>query len=226
MSLSSLDIPDHCRSFYDPEKTRKWLADTAIEGFNHALNKINSPGYKLHVKDIHIPEGKGNFSLKEQKQAIMDKGDLTLPIKGTFQLLDKATGQVLDEKKTTIAHLPFVTERNTVIFNGSEYLVTNQQRLKPGVYTRIRESGEAEAHVNVKSGTGVGGKLLFHAEKAVFTFEVGTSQIKLYGLLHDLGVPDSAMKQAWGEEIFLKNKATYDGTEIDKFYGKIFKYDK
>ena len=86
MSLSSLDIPDHCRSFYDPEKTRKWLADTAIEGFNHALNKINSPGYKLHVKDIHIPEGKGNFSLKEQKQAIMDKGDLTLPIKGTFQL--------------------------------------------------------------------------------------------------------------------------------------------
>ena len=53
---------------------------------------------------------------------------------------------------------------------------------------------------------------------------VGTSQIKLYGLLHDLGVPDDTMKDAWGNEIFLKNKMGYVGDEVEKFYGKIFHY--
>ncbi len=217
--------PKDTRGFFDPARTRELVKDYTLAGFKHALNKIESADYKLHVKDIEMDRTK-RFSLKEQKDAVLSRKDLTIPIKGTFTLVDKKTGNVVDEKKTTVAHVPYVTDRNTVILNGSEYIVTNQQRLKPGVYTRIKASGEVEAHVNVQSGTGIGGKVLFHADKAMFVYQVGTTQIKLYGLLHDLGVSDDAMKQAWGNEIFLRNKQGYEGNEIDKMYGKVFIYDK
>lgn len=224
--LASLPVPDDCRSFYDSEKTRQWMAAGALASFKDKLNKIESSDKKLIVEDIHIPDENKRFSLKEQKKAIMDKLDLTLPIKGTYKLLDKKTGKIIDEKKTTIAHLPYVTDRNTLIFNGAEYLVSSQQRLKPGVYTRVRESGEVEAHINVKSGTGSGGKLLFFPDRALFVYMVGSTQIKLYGVLHDLGVSDDEIKKAWGEEIYLKNKQQYDGLELEKMYSKIFKYDE
>jgi DNA-directed RNA polymerase beta subunit len=137
-------------------------------------------------------------------------------------MIDKNTGKIVDEKTTTIATIPWVTERNTCILNGSEYVTTGQQRLKPGIYSRIKESGEAEAHVNVAPGSGFGGKVIFYPDRALFVYQVGTTQIKLYGLLHDLGVPDSDMEKAWGKEIFLKNKMSYKGNEIDKFYTKVF----
>lgn len=222
--MFDLPPPEHTRGFFDPIKTRKWIQEYALEGFNHALNKIESPDFKLKVSKIEFPEADKHFTLKDQKQAIMEKKSLTLPIKGLFQLINKTTGQVVDEKHTTIAHVPYITDRNTALLSGTEFLVANQARLKPGVYTRIKQTGEAEAHVNVKMGTGVGGKLEFNAEKGLFVYVVGTMQIKLYGLLHDLGVTDAEMEQAWGKEILLKNKQTYDGGELEKFYSKIFRF--
>ena len=151
----------------------------------------------------------------------MEKRDISFPLRGTFEMIDKKTGRVLDKKTTTIAQIPWLTERNTTILNGSEYVVSGQQRLKPGVYTRIKESGEAEAHVNVVPGSGVGGKVIFYPDRALFVYQVGTTQIKLYGLLKDLGVSDGDMEKAWGKEILLKNKQLSTGSELEKFYTKV-----
>jgi len=214
--------PAHTRGFFDPIKTREWMKETAVAGFHSALNKIETPDFKLQVKDVRIDNPNKKFSLKEQKDAILEKKDLTLPVKGTFELIDKRTGKVVDKKNTTIAHIPYLTERNTVIINGSEYITTNQQRLKPGIYTRIKETGEVEAHVNPRAGTGMMAKLIFDPEKTIFTYNLGTTKIKLYGLLKDLGVSDEEMKKAWGEEIYQRNKAALDGNEAEKFYSKIF----
>jgi DNA-directed RNA polymerase beta subunit len=223
--LYDLALPVDTRGFFDPKKTSHWLKEYALDAFNKSLNKIETPDYKLKVQDLRITEPEKPVSLKEQKEAILERKDLTIPVKGTFQLIDKKTGHVVDEKKTTVAHLPYVTERNTIILNGSEYITTHQQRLKPGVYTRIKESGEAEAHVNVLPGTGVGGKIIFYPDKALFVYQVGTTQIKLYGLLKELGISEEQMQKAWGAEIFTRNKAAYEGNEFDKFYSKIFKYE-
>lgn len=222
-----LKVPDDARAMYDPHKTREWTNEYALHAFQSALNKIETPDMKLRVKDVHFKEPGKNFTFNEQKEAILNKKDLTIPIRGTFELIDKRTGHVVDTKTTTIAQLPWITDRNTTILNGSEYITTNQQRLKPGVYVRQKENNEIEAHINVLSGSGVGGHILFDPTKAIFVYEVGTTQIKLYGLLHDLGVADSEIEKAWGKEIYLKNKLEYDGQEIDKFYNKIFrtKYD-
>jgi len=226
MNLVNPDIPQNTRHFFDPEKTREWVKQNAKEAFQNKLNKIESADFKLQVKDIKYADEHKHFSLKDQKNALMEKQDLAYPLKGTFELIDKKTGKVVDSKNTIIAQVPFVTPRNTTVLNGSEYITIHQQRLKPGVYSRIKETGEAEAHVNVKPGTGLGGKIVFHPEKAQFVYEVGTTQIKLYGLLKGLGVPDAHMEDAWGKEIFMKNKLAFKGDEIDKFHNKIFSFNK
>lgn len=223
--LYALPLPNFARGFFDPEKTRSWINDRVQSAFQKHLNNIESPAYRLRVKDVevHAPEKPPTFH--EQNKALMEKRDITYPVRGTFEMVDKKTGKVVDKKTTTIAHVPWLTERNTTILNGSEYVVSAQQRLKPGVYTRIKESGEAEAHVNVVPGTGVGGKVIFYPDRALFVYQVGTTQIKLYGLLRELGISDSELEQAWGKEILAKNKAQHAGNELDKFYSKVIGKD-
>ena len=219
--LYELPPPEHARGFFDPIKTRNWLFDYAKDGYQQKLNKIESKNYKLRLKNIDFDKDK-HFSYKDQNDAILQKKDLTVPLKATVEMIHKPTNTVVDTKNVTIANLPYITDRNTVIYNGSEYITTNQQRLKPGMYSRVKETGELETHVSPLAGTGLGGKLIFYPESAIFVYQVGTAEIKLYGLLHDLGVLDQEMKEAWGEEIFNKNKATYRSDEIDKLYKKIF----
>ena len=223
--LHDLEIPEHARGFFDPDKTRKWVQESATGSLHEYLNKLETPDFKLRVKDVHVHDPGKHFSLQEQKQATLDRHDLTQAVKGTVELVSKKTGEVVDTKKgTTLAHIPWVTDRNTVIYNGSEYNITSQQRLKPGVYARVKDTGDIEAHVNVKAGTGSGGKVIFFPDKALFIYQVGTTRIKLYGLLHALGIPDTEMEQAWGKEIFAKNKAAYEGNEAEKMYDKLFTY--
>jgi DNA-directed RNA polymerase beta subunit len=224
--LYSLPLPKHVRGLFDPEKTREWIHTKALNAFQKKLNKLESPAYRLKVTNLsyNLPEHPPTYA--EQNKALMEKRDISNPLRGTFEMIDKKTGKVIDKKTTTIAHIPWLTDRNTSILNGSEYVVSAQQRLKPGVYTRVKESGEIEAHVNVVPGTGVGGKVIFYPDRALFVYQVGTTQIKLYGLLHDMGVSDADMEKSWGKEILLKNKENYSGGELDKFYKKVIGHEE
>lgn len=224
-NIFDLPVPAHTRSWFDPAKTREWVFDNAVESFKKALNRIETNEFKLEASNFQLDRPERPFSFKQQKQAVLNKTDLTVPLRATVKMISKKTGAVVDEKKTVIAHIPYVTERNTTIINGSEYVTSAQQRLKPGVYTRIKESGEAEAHVNVLPGSGMGGKIIFYPDRALFVYMVGTTQIKLYGLLKELGVSDSQLEAAWGKEILLKNKQLHDGNEVDKLYSKIFSHE-
>lgn len=225
INLLNHKIPKDTRRFFDPTILREWVKENAKTAFEKKLNTIESADYKLKCEDIHYSDPDKIFTPEEQKSAILERRDLSYPLKGTFKLVEKKTGNVIAEKKKAlIAQIPYVTERGTAILNGSEYITINQQRLKPGVYTRIKETGEAEAHVNIRPGTGLGGKIVFHPEKALFVYEVGTTQIKLYGLLKGLGISDGQMEEAWGKEIFLKNKMAHGGDEMDKFFNRVFTY--
>ena len=215
-------IPEFARGFFQPKKLRKWVLDSAKTSFEKKLNTIESKGFKLKVDDVKYEEPDKHFTLREQHDAMLKKEDLTLALKGTFHLIDKASGDTVATKTTTIARIPWITPQNTAVINGSHYIVNAQQRLRPGAYVRKKQTGETEAHINVLSGTGLGGKIEFNPEKAIFTLEVGATQIKLYGLLHDLGTSDAEIEKSWGKEIYLKNKQAYDGKEIEKYYDKVF----
>jgi hypothetical protein len=116
-----------------------------------------------------------------------------------------------------------VTNHNTVIYNGSEYEGVNQQRLLPGIYSRIRQDGIPEAHINPEARTGQSARIMFLPDKQIFIIMIRNSQIKLYGLLKDMGIPDNQIKESWGEKIYNANKMMYTGDEIDKLYGLLFK---
>jgi DNA-directed RNA polymerase beta subunit len=222
MILTPQEAQEKTRAFFDPEKLRSWVTESVKSAFEKKLNSLETDQYKLVVKNMNFDDPNKKFSFKEQKQAILEKRDLVLPLRAEFQLVDKKTDEVIDKKKTLVANVPYVTERNTVILNGSEYLPINQQRLKAGIFTRVKETGEAEAHVNVIPGTGMGGRVVFHPDKGIFVYVVQSTQIKLYGLLRDLGVPEADMERAWGKELLLRNKQAYEGNELDKLYAKIF----
>lgn len=221
--MSYTPPPKHTRDFFDPINLRKTLFTTAAESFEKKLNTIEVGDFKLKATNLKIETPK--FSTTDKKKAILEKKDLVVPLKGTIDLINKTTGKVVDSKTTTIAHIPYLTNHNTVIYNGSEYENVNQQRLLPGIYSRIRQDGIAESHINPEARTGKSARILFLPEKQLFILMVKNSQVRLYGILRDLGISDSLMKNAWGEKIYLANKQMYSGDEVDKLYS-LFVGDK
>jgi DNA-directed RNA polymerase beta subunit len=209
--------PKHTRAFFDPVNLRHTVFQTAVDAFSHKLNSIETQDFKLHARELKI-DPFHHITTTHQKKAVLEKKDLTVPLKGIIDLIHKPSGKVIESKHTTIAHLPYVTSHNTVIYNGSEYESVNQQRLLPGVYSRIRQDGIPEAHINPEARTGQSARIMFLPDKQLFIIMVKNSQVKLYGILKDLGIQDSAMKAAWGEKILNVNRMGYTGTEIDKFY--------
>jgi DNA-directed RNA polymerase beta subunit len=208
--------PKNTRAFFDPEGLRKSIFDTALDSFKKKLNLIETQDFKLHAKDLKIDVP--HITTSDKKKAVLEKKDLTVPLKGTIDLIHKPSGKVVESKSTTIAQIPYVTKHNTVIYNGSEYESVNQQRLLPGIYSRIRQDGIPEAHINPEARTGQSARILFLPEKQLFVLMVRNSQIRLYGVLRDLGLADNLIKEAWGEKIYNANRLLYKGDEIDKLY--------
>ena len=209
--------PKDTRNLYDPFNLRKMLFSTAVDAFGKKINAIETQDYKLNAKNLTMGDHK--ITTSEQKKAVLEKKDLTVPLKGTIDLIHKPSGKVVESKSTTIAHIPYVTNHNTVIYNGSEYENVNQQRLLPGIYSRIRQDGIPEAHINPEARTGQSARIMFLPDKQIFIIMIKNSQVKLYGVLKDLGVSDGAMKSAWGDKIYNANRMLYNGDEIDKLYG-------
>ena len=209
--------PKDTRNLYDPFNLRKMLFSTAVDAFGKKINAIETQDYKLNAKNLTIGDHK--ITTSEQKKAVLEKKDLTVPLKGTIDLIHKPSGKVVESKSTTIAHIPYVTNHNTVIYNGSEYENVNQQRLLPGIYSRIRQDGIPEAHINPEARTGQSARIMFLPDKQIFIIMIKNSQVKLYGVLKDLGVSDGAMKSGWGDKIYNANRMLYNGDEIDKLYG-------
>ena len=210
------DPPKNTRSFFDPKGLRKMIFDTAVDSFGKKLNTIETADFKLQARDLKIDLPKVTPSI--QKTAILEKKDLVAPLKATVDLIHKASGKVVESKATTIAHIPYVTGHNTVIYNGSEYEGVNQQRLLPGIYSRVRQDGIPESHINPEARTGQSSRIMFLPDKQLFIMMVKNSQVKLYGVLKDLGISDGAIKEAWGEQIYNANRLQYRGDEIDKLY--------
>lgn len=208
--------PAHTRAFFDPVRLRGMIFDTAIEAFGRKIGEIETADYKLKAKNFTLD--RSEITSTQQKKAVMEKKDLSVPLKGTVELIHKASGKVIESKNTTIAHVPYVTGHNTVIYNGSEYEPVNQQRLLPGVYSRMRQDGIAESHINPESRTGQAGRILFIPQKQLFVLMVRNSQVRLYGLLRDMGVTDKLILAAWGEKIYQANKMFYKGDEVAKLH--------
>ena len=106
-----------------------------------SMDKIN----KSEVYDA-------SFNVKNHLDAKLKGRDLTLPVKATLVLKEKATGKIIDRAKVTLLDQPIMTNRGTFLYGGNDYHMVNQLRLKPGIYTRIKDNGEVESFFNLSKG--------------------------------------------------------------------------
>ena len=163
------------------------------------------------------------YSSNQQKNAIIEGKSVVEPVKGTLVLKDNKTGRILDKRRTTIAHIPWFTPRNTFIVDGNEYSVSSQLRLRPGIYTRVRGNQELEAQFNLSKGKNF--KVQMAPDTGVFTAQFGTTHIPIYGILKSLGVSDSQIQKEWGSDLLEINRAAWSRGGRDRLstlFSKIF----
>ena len=208
------------RGFDDPEGLRQDILDKTLSAYQNKF-PVENDKVVIQAKDLKY-DYKKPYGVHDEKKAILTGGKLAVPITGTISLHDKVTGEKLDEFSGVVARVPWMTHRGTFINGGSEYsLVAGQQRLKPGVYARRKESGELESHINTTSGSGQGMRLFMEPDTGVYRVMIGKSRIKLYPVLKGMGMEDHEIMKYWGPQILDANKAHDDDKSFGKFYDKL-----
>ena len=215
------------RAFDDPKAARAGIYSGTLEALKRRF-PLENKSYRLELSDVRYT-GPQEFTLAQQKHALLNDQPLHTPVSGHFRLIRKADNAVVDEKDEVVMHVPYYTDRGTVINNGSEYTVANQLRLRPGVYTRVRRSGDVETQFNVRPGTGRGFRLRMEPSTGVVTVNVGHANMPLYPLLKAFGVSDQQMVKAWGADVAHANAAKAASmagrSAVDKLYSAFAGYN-
>jgi len=211
-------LPDNLREFGDMTTARNWLNTATLDALTKRF-PIEDDEYKLDLINPHYDKPR-KYTLTEQKQALLKQQRLNLPVRGTWQLTHKPTGQVLDQREDTILQVPYLTDRGTFIHGGNEYSGVSQARLKPGVYTRKTNAGINEAFFNIESGKGKNFRINVDPATGVFKVNVGQANIPLYPLVRAMGVEDKDLINAWGPSILESNILEKGEASIDKLYAR------
>ena len=217
-NLDTSDTPPG-RPVDDPSAVRKAIFDKSLQtlqeykpiaGTTHTL-RIENPSY----------EGPEDFSEQAQKDAIINNLTLGRRLRADVILSDNATGTDLAKKRVTLANIPYYTDRGTIINRGTAYTMANQMRLQPGSYTRVKESGELENHVNPTPGNGVPHRIFLDPKSGVFRIRIGQANIPLVPLLHAMGVDDQQIKRAWGSDLAAINFSKTTSGDLTKLYKRL-----
>ncbi len=207
------------RGFTDPAAVRDAVYNHALDAAK-SIQPVSNASHTITVSDPRY-ENDPPLDIAAQKRAILEGGTLGRKLRATFTLKDNATGEVVDSKRSTLAFIPHFTERGTIIRNGSEFSLANQMRLKPGVYTRRKENGELESHLNLRPGTGLSSRVFMEPETGRFRLGVAQAQMPLLPLLRAMGATDSKLHEAWGRDIAYTNMLKDDPTVIDKLNARL-----
>ncbi len=177
-------------------------------------------GRTLEVKDIRVLAQ--DFSPEEQKHALLTGDSLSEPVKGTLVLKD-GDGKVINEARNfTLTHLPWFSERHTILMDGNEYQIANMLRRRPGAYTQRSANGELHTTFNLSKGSNF--NVTIDPAKSAFYLVYDSTNIPLYPVLRALGVTHEVIARELGAPIADANKALFGGKEeisIAKLYQKL-----
>jgi DNA-directed RNA polymerase subunit beta len=210
--------PVTLRGFDDPRVTRQAIYDGVLQAARQMPTASNAR-YSLGLESPHWADPE-HRSITDRKRAILRGESLQRRLRGTWVLKD-ATGNVVDSKLSTVAHVPHLTEQGTFVNNGSEYTLAHQMRLRPGIFTRQKENGELESHINVMPGKGLTHHYQLEPETGVFKLRVTQANMPLYPVLKAMGVTDADMRQAWGTGVHAANATKDDPKVVAKLYQRL-----
>ena len=210
------------RDMYDAEGARNNIYAGALDALSKRF-PVEDDDYKLELINPHY-SGPQDFTLTQQKKALMHNRRLTTPITGTWRLTHKPTNKVLDERKDVVMSIPYYTQRGTFINNGNDYSIVSQARLMPGAYIRRQRTGEVEAQFNVEPGSGRGMRLHLQPETGEFKVGIGSAHIPLYSLLNAMGVEDKELMKLWGADLLAENMRKHNSQNLSKLYQRLAGY--
>lgn len=205
--------------FSSPQQIARQVDQSLIQGLSKQF-PIEGKTFRLELENVRA-EPK-TYTHYDEKDAILKSKSLTYPIKADLKLVDKATGEVVDTHKDfTLMDNFHITNKHTLMYKGNNYTVANQLQLRPGVYTRSRETGELEGHFN--TGTGRSFSLTLEPESGMFYIEVGASRIPAAPLLSRVfGVGPREVGLHIPPEVWADNLKAVAGKE-DKIVGDLYK---
>jgi DNA-directed RNA polymerase beta subunit len=210
------ELPPHLRAFDDTDTTRDLIYENTMSALQRRF-PVSDGKHRLELTDLRY-SGAKTFPLVNQKKALMGNRSLRTPITGKWRLVDEESGNILDEKEDIVMHVPYYTQRGTMISRGNEYTLVNQARLKPGVYSRTKLSGEHEAYFNVKPGTGRTFRMWMEPATGIFRVNVGQANIPAYPLMKIMGIKDEQLEKTWGAEVLAANMQKVDKQALNKLY--------
>ena len=187
-------------------KVDKALVDGLIGQF-----PIHTKEYSLTLSDVYVD--RKEYDHISEKEAILQNKSLTYPIRGTLTLTKNDTGKVVDvQKGFNLMDSYYMTDKHTIIYKGSNYSAANQLQLRPGVYTRSKETGELESHFN--TGTGRSFKITLEPESGLFYVEIVSSRILIAPLLSRVfGIGPTEVGKYIPPEIWANNVKAATGKE-------------
>ena len=169
---------------------------------------IQSEQYTVKVENPHY-ENPRNTRIKDERDAILQQKSISDRLRGDLVLIDNKTGKELQRRTLTLVNVPRMTDRGTFIRNGAFIAMKHMFRLRPGVYTRIKGNGIVQAHINPKQGTGRQMSIELDPDSGVLNVHRAGRQYGLLPLLLAGGMPEDAIKSAWGDELYNMNKEKY-----------------
>lgn len=219
-SQKNKEIAEEMRGFTDIDKTRQSIYDSVLQAANE-MPEFSNNKYKMRLVNAQYVDP-DKPSIAERKKAILRQETLDRRLQGTWQLLDH-NDNIIDERKVTMARIPKLTNGGTFVLNGVEYTLANQARLRPGVFTREKQNGEIESHVNVMPGKGVSHRYTLDPAKGTFKMTLGQASIPLFPLLKAMGAKDSQIREAWGNELYEINAKNNDPQAVDKISNRMLR---
>lgn len=203
-------------AYLDPAEATKHIQQSAIDGVKKIF-PIKGRTHTLVLKGISVSDQLNADNVTEQHEAKIGGKTWAAPLHGELELVENASGKVVDTKKVKLADIPGMTSRYSYIVGGQEYQIDNQWQLKPGVYARRRNNGDLEARFNVTGKSAF--DLLFDPAKKTFSMEYKKAHIPAYPLMKALGVSDDDLERSWGKDVLLANKnAPRTATALEQFY--------
>lgn len=204
---------------------REQIRNQALRSLKDAF-PFKGKRFTVDVEDVQVHPV--SVSPEKHKKAILQARTLSEPVRGTLLLTDNSTGKVVQRVPNfNLLQLPYFTDHSTFVIGGTTYSVSNQLRMKPGVYTRKRKNEELEAGFNLSRGDNF--RLSMDPEKGHFKVEYGTTKIPLYPVLNRLGVSDQEMTKHWNRDLVTLNRDAFaDKADryVDKMYEKLVPYYK
>ncbi len=200
-------------SFGDIDKMRNKIFRKVKDAFSK-LEPHEYGSYVLKIENVDY-ESIPDYTIKDHLNAIFHSKNLDVRLKGDVVIYDKRNNSEVMRRRMTLMHVPYLSRHGTFIFSGNSYSISNQMRLRPGVYTRVKDNGIVEALINTPGGGTHHYEL--DPETGIFYVKYGTKTIPLLSVTRALGIPDETLANLWGQKIFSANAAIAKPVDITRF---------